>query len=55
MQAQELRPGEQPRARSRTSEQSSNDGSAEVSTVADRIRREFLTRIDLADLLTAAQ
>jgi hypothetical protein len=32
-----------------------NDGSEEVSTVADRIRREFLTRIDLADLLTAAQ
>jgi NAD(P)-dependent dehydrogenase (short-subunit alcohol dehydrogenase family) len=33
----------------------SNDGSAEVSAVADRIRREFLTRIDLADLLTAAR
>jgi len=33
----------------------SNDGSAEVSAVADRIRREFLTRIDLADLLTAAK
>ena len=32
-----------------------NDGSAEVSKVADRIRREFLTRIDLADLLTAAK
>ncbi|GLX49192.1 short-chain dehydrogenase/reductase [Streptomyces hygroscopicus subsp. hygroscopicus] len=29
-----------------------NDGSEEVSKVADRIRREFLTRIDLADLLT---
>ncbi|GAA1521500.1 SDR family oxidoreductase [Kribbella lupini] len=29
-----------------------NDGSEEVSDVADRIRREFLTRIDLADLLT---
>ncbi|CAM5702243.1 SDR family NAD(P)-dependent oxidoreductase [Streptomyces antimycoticus] len=29
-----------------------NDGSEEVSTVADRIRREFLTRIDLGDLLT---
>ncbi|MGH3170949.1 MAG: SDR family NAD(P)-dependent oxidoreductase [Trebonia sp.] len=28
-----------------------DDGSAEVSEVADRIRREFLTRIDLADLL----
>jgi NAD(P)-dependent dehydrogenase (short-subunit alcohol dehydrogenase family) len=32
-----------------------NDGSAEVSAVADRIRREFLARIDLADLLTAAK
>lgn len=32
-----------------------DDGSAEVSKVADRIRREFLTRIDLADLLTAAK
>jgi NAD(P)-dependent dehydrogenase (short-subunit alcohol dehydrogenase family) len=32
-----------------------NDGSAEVSKVADRIRREFLTRIGLADLLTAAK
>ena len=32
-----------------------NDGSEEVSEVADRIRREFLTRIDLADLLTAAK
>ena len=32
-----------------------NDGSAEVSEVADKIRREFLTRIDLADLLTAAK
>ncbi|MEU3979360.1 SDR family oxidoreductase [Streptomyces sp. NPDC026672] len=30
-----------------------NDGSEEVSDVADRIRREFLTRVDLADLLTA--
>ncbi|WP_431967327.1 SDR family oxidoreductase [Actinacidiphila sp. bgisy160] len=29
-----------------------NDGSEEVSNVADRIRREFLTRIDLDDLLT---
>ncbi|TXN29458.1 SDR family oxidoreductase [Lacisediminihabitans profunda] len=29
-----------------------NDGSGEVSDVADRIRREFLTRMDLADLLT---
>ncbi|MFF4346195.1 SDR family oxidoreductase [Streptomyces sp. NPDC001530] len=29
-----------------------NDGSEEVSHVADRIRREFLTRVDLADLLT---
>jgi NAD(P)-dependent dehydrogenase (short-subunit alcohol dehydrogenase family) len=29
-----------------------NDGSEEVSEVADRIRREFLTRIDLTDLLT---
>ncbi|GGZ04089.1 SDR family oxidoreductase [Streptomyces poonensis] len=29
-----------------------NDGSEEVSKVADRIRREFLTRIDLGDLLT---
>jgi hypothetical protein len=29
-----------------------NDGSEEVSNVADRIRREFLTRVDLADLLT---
>ena len=28
-----------------------NDGSEEVSEVADRTRREFLTRIDLADLL----
>lgn len=32
-----------------------DDGSGEVSKVADRIRREFLTRIDLADLLTAAK
>jgi NAD(P)-dependent dehydrogenase (short-subunit alcohol dehydrogenase family) len=31
-----------------------NDGSEEVSGVADRIRREFLARIDLADLLTPA-
>ena len=30
-----------------------DDGSEEVSRVADRIRREFLTRVDLADLLTA--
>lgn len=29
-----------------------DDGSEEVSEVADRIRREFLTRIGLADLLT---
>ncbi|MFI6874090.1 SDR family oxidoreductase [Streptomyces sp. NPDC050400] len=29
-----------------------DDGSQEVSETADRIRREFLTRIDLADLLT---
>ncbi|MCQ4209684.1 SDR family oxidoreductase [Streptomyces longispororuber] len=29
-----------------------DDGSQEVSDTADRIRREFLTRIDLADLLT---
>lgn len=29
-----------------------NDGSEEVSDVADRIRREFLTRVDLADLLS---
>ena len=28
-----------------------DDGSEEVSAVADRIRREFLSRIDLADLL----
>jgi NAD(P)-dependent dehydrogenase (short-subunit alcohol dehydrogenase family) len=32
-----------------------NDGSEEVSEVADRIRREFLTRVDLADLLTVSQ
>jgi NAD(P)-dependent dehydrogenase (short-subunit alcohol dehydrogenase family) len=32
-----------------------NDGSEEVSDVADRIRREFLTRVDLADLLTVAK
>ncbi|SDK79698.1 SDR family oxidoreductase [Nonomuraea jiangxiensis] len=30
-----------------------NDGSEEVSEVADRVRRDFLTRIDLADLLAA--
>lgn len=29
-----------------------DDGSEAVSEVADRIRREFLTRVDLADLLT---
>jgi NAD(P)-dependent dehydrogenase (short-subunit alcohol dehydrogenase family) len=29
-----------------------NDGSEEVSEVADRVRREFLTRVDLEDLLT---
>lgn len=29
-----------------------NDGSEEVSDIADRIRREFLARVDLADLLT---
>jgi NAD(P)-dependent dehydrogenase (short-subunit alcohol dehydrogenase family) len=29
-----------------------DDGSEAVSTVADRVRREFLTRVDLADLLT---
>ncbi|MFK4188845.1 short-chain dehydrogenase/reductase [Streptomyces sparsogenes] len=29
-----------------------NDGSEEVSKTADRIRREFLTRIGLDDLLT---
>ncbi|WP_207757149.1 hypothetical protein [Nonomuraea cypriaca] len=29
-----------------------DDGSEEVSKVADRIREEFLTRIGLADLLT---
>lgn len=29
-----------------------NDGSEEVSNVADRIRREFLSRVGLADLLT---
>lgn len=32
-----------------------NDGSEEVSDVADRVRREFLTRVDLADLLTVAR
>jgi NAD(P)-dependent dehydrogenase (short-subunit alcohol dehydrogenase family) len=31
-----------------------NDGSEEVSKVADRIRREFLTRVNLQDLLTVA-
>lgn len=31
-----------------------NDGSEEVSTVADRIRSDFLTRVDLADLLHVA-
>ncbi|WP_405988696.1 SDR family oxidoreductase [Streptomyces sp. NBC_00986] len=30
----------------------SDDGSEAVSVVADRIRREFLTRVDLADLLS---
>jgi NAD(P)-dependent dehydrogenase (short-subunit alcohol dehydrogenase family) len=30
-----------------------DDGSEVVSAVADRIRREFLTRVELADLLTA--
>ncbi|MDH6219700.1 SDR family oxidoreductase [Streptomyces pseudovenezuelae] len=30
-----------------------NDGSEEVSDLADRIRREFLTRVGLPDLLTA--
>ena len=29
-----------------------NDGSEKVSDVADAVRREFLTRVDLADLLT---
>ncbi|MDH2390000.1 hypothetical protein QCN29_14605 [Streptomyces sp. HNM0663] len=29
-----------------------DDGSGEVSNVAYRIRREFLTRVGLADLLT---
>ncbi|WP_234442993.1 hypothetical protein [Streptomyces cellulosae] len=29
-----------------------DDGSEEVSDVGDRVRREFLTRIDLGDLLT---
>jgi len=32
-----------------------NDGSEAVSEVADRIRRDFLTRVDLADLLTVAE
>jgi NAD(P)-dependent dehydrogenase (short-subunit alcohol dehydrogenase family) len=31
-----------------------DDGSAAVSEVADRIHREFLTRVDLGDLLTVA-
>jgi NAD(P)-dependent dehydrogenase (short-subunit alcohol dehydrogenase family) len=31
-----------------------NDGSAEVSEVADRVRAEFLTRVDLADLLSVS-
>ena len=31
-----------------------DDGSEEVSDVADRLRREFLTRVDLADLLTVS-
>lgn len=31
-----------------------NDGSEEVSNVADRIRREFLARVGLADLLTVS-
>jgi hypothetical protein len=29
-----------------------NDGSEEVSDLADRIRADFLARVDLADLLT---
>ncbi|MFC5500849.1 SDR family oxidoreductase [Lysinimonas soli] len=29
-----------------------DDGSEEVSEIADRVRREFLARVDLADLLT---
>ncbi|MET7994011.1 hypothetical protein ABZU76_24270 [Amycolatopsis sp. NPDC005232] len=33
----------------------SDDGSAEVSAVADRIHREFYQRIDLEDLLTIQQ
>jgi hypothetical protein len=32
-----------------------NDGSEEVSEVADRIRREFLIRVGLGDLVTAAR
>lgn len=32
-----------------------NDGSEEVSRIADRVRREFLSRIDFADLLTVAR
>lgn len=31
-----------------------NDGSEEVSAVADRVRLEFLTRVELADLLRPA-
>jgi NAD(P)-dependent dehydrogenase (short-subunit alcohol dehydrogenase family) len=31
-----------------------NDGSEQVSNLADRVRREFLTRLDLADLLRVA-
>jgi hypothetical protein len=31
-----------------------NDGSEEVSELADRIRREFLTRVGLDDLVTGA-
>jgi NAD(P)-dependent dehydrogenase (short-subunit alcohol dehydrogenase family) len=31
-----------------------NDGSKEVSDVADHVRREFLSRVDLADLLTVS-
>ena len=31
-----------------------NDGSAEVSEVADRVRAEFLTRVELADLLSVS-
>lgn len=38
----------------RTTIDPANDGSEEVSDVADRIRAEFLERIDLADLLSPA-